>query len=197
MSDQTRTYVKSRRAELEAETRERITASLVALHGTVGPSRTTVSAVAEHAGVRRSTVYRHFADERAMLAACSAHWAAANPLPRLDEWARVADPDERTRIALAELYAFYARTEGMLANLLRDEPLVPAVAETFQGFRSYLTAGRDVLLRGRGVRGAARRRCAAALAHAVAFPTWRSLVREQGLSEQDAVALMADLANGR
>ena len=100
-----RPYRKRRRAELEDETRLRITEAAVALHGSVGPARTTVSAVAERAGVQRATVYRHFPDERSMFAACSAHWIAANPLPDLGAWARIADPGERLRTALTELYA--------------------------------------------------------------------------------------------
>ena len=55
MTDQTRTYRMSRRAESSSETRLRITESAVELHGTIGPARTTISAVADHAGVRRST----------------------------------------------------------------------------------------------------------------------------------------------
>ena len=56
MPDEKRPYRKKRRAELEAETRRRITESAVELHGTLGPSRTSMSAVAERAGVRRSTL---------------------------------------------------------------------------------------------------------------------------------------------
>src|SRR4051812_47224450 len=81
MTDEKRPYRMKRRAELEASTRLRITESAVALHGTLGPARTSISAIAEHAGVRRSTVYRHFADEAALFAACSSHWRAADPAP--------------------------------------------------------------------------------------------------------------------
>ena len=81
MTDQRRPYRMKRRAELEEATRRRITESAVELHGTLGPSRTTISAVAEHAGVRRSTVYRHFPDETALFAACSAHWRRRTRLP--------------------------------------------------------------------------------------------------------------------
>src|SRR5919112_1013085 len=97
MTVEKRTYQKKRRAELEAETRRRITETAVDLHGTVGPSRTSISAIAEHAGVRRSTVYRHFPDEAALFAACSAHWEAANPPPDLAAWGVIHDPDERLR----------------------------------------------------------------------------------------------------
>ena len=127
MTDQRRPYRMTRRAEQEAATRLRITESAMVLHGTVGPARTSMSAIAEHAGVRRSTVYRHFPDEAALCAACSAHWAAANPPPDLAGWAAVPDPDERLRVALGELYAFYRSTEPMLTNVLRDEASVPAV----------------------------------------------------------------------
>ena len=81
MTDKPRSYRMSRRAESQEQTRLRITESAVALHGSVGPAHTTMSAVAEHAGVRRSTLYRHFPDERALFEACSAHWSAANPPP--------------------------------------------------------------------------------------------------------------------
>src|SRR5512133_311027 len=104
MSDKKRPYRKKRRAELEAETRRRITESAVELHGTIGPSRTSMSAIAERAGVRRSTLYRHFPDETAVFEACSAHWRAANPAPDLAEWAAIEDPDRRLRAALEELY---------------------------------------------------------------------------------------------
>jgi AcrR family transcriptional regulator len=56
-----------RRAELEAQTRLRITEATMKLHGTVGPVRTTVTAIAEEAGVQRGTVYRHFPDEETYL----------------------------------------------------------------------------------------------------------------------------------
>src|SRR5213596_1292513 len=138
MTGQTRTYRMSRRAESQAETRLRITESAVALHGTLGPARTTMSAVAEHAGVRRSTLYRHFPDEAALFAACSAHWRASNPPPNLEYWAAINDPHERLRLALEELYAYYRRTERMMDNLLRDADTMPTVTRMFGGFRDYI-----------------------------------------------------------
>ncbi|MGZ5322115.1 MAG: TetR/AcrR family transcriptional regulator, partial [Solirubrobacterales bacterium] len=153
MTDETRPYRKRRRAELEADTRRRITESAVELHGTVGPAHTSISAVADRAGVRRSTVYRHFPDEAALFEACSSDWAAANPPPDLERWAAIDDPDERLAAALADLYAYYGRTELMLANLLRDEDEVPSVKRQFAAFHAYVEAAADVLLRGRGGRG--------------------------------------------
>ena len=193
MSDETRSYQMRRRAEAQEQTRLRITESAVALHGSVGPSRTSISAVAAHAGVRRSTVYRHFPDEAALFDACSAHWRAANPYPDLDAWAEIENPDERLRVALGELYAYYRRTEAMLDNLFRDETTTQLVRERFARFRGYLDAARDTLVAGRLLRGARQRRTHAAIGHAIAFSTWKSLVREQGLDDSDAATLVGAL----
>ena len=194
MSDQKRAYQKRLRAEQEEETRRRIVESAVALHGSLGPSRTTLSAIAEHAGVQRSTLYRHFADEAQVFGACSELWNQQNPLPDLASWGAVADPEERMRRALVELYAFYGRNERMLANLYRDLELMPVVAERFGRFSGWLAAAAEVLMARRGLRGAARTRTRAVVAHAVAFDTWRSLVREQGLGAEVAADLMTRLA---
>jgi AcrR family transcriptional regulator len=195
MTDQSRTYRMSRRAESQQQTRRRITESAVELHGTLGPSKTSISAVAAHAGVRRSTLYRHFPDEAALFDACTAHWAASNPLPDLRAWLAVDDPDQRLPAALAELYAFYARTEGMLENLFRDEVAIPMVAERFVAFRAYFDAARDALLSGRKLRDRSKRRTRAVVGHAIAFSTWKSLVRERGLKDGEAVELMCALVD--
>ena len=189
MTDKPRPYRMTRRAALQQQTRLRITESAVALHESVGPARTSISAVAAHAGVRRSTVYRHFPDEAALFDACSAHWFAANPLPDLAAWSAIAEPAERLRLALGELYAFYGRTESMLDNLFRDESEVPLIQERFAAFRGYLAAACDTLMAGRAVRGVQLRRTQAAVGHAIAFSTWKSLAREQGLPDGEAALL--------
>jgi AcrR family transcriptional regulator len=185
-----------RRAELEEQTRRRITESTIALHEELGPARTSISAIAERAGVRRSTVYRHFPDEEALFAACSSHWRAANAPPDPHAWATIENPAERTQTALRELYAFYGRTQGMYASLLRDEPLLPVVQRLLRDFYSYLRTVQDILHAGRGVRGRAARHTRAAIGHALALPTWRSLTHEQGLTDDDAIALMCLLIEG-
>jgi AcrR family transcriptional regulator len=185
-----------RRAELEKETRRRITRSAVELHQELGPALTTISAIAERAGVRRSTVYRHFPDEDALFTACSAHWRAKHPPPDPASWSSIADVQERTRTALVSLYAFYDSTEAMYTSLLRDEPLVPAVAKRLGDFYGYLRSIQDDLATGRGLRGLRARDTRAAIGHALAFPTWRSLTRDQGLSNQDAAELMARFVAG-
>jgi AcrR family transcriptional regulator len=193
MTDQKRPYKMKRRAELEQATRRRITESAVHLHGTLGPARTSMGAVASHAGVRRSTLYRHFPDEMALFQACSAHWRTANPLPDLATWAAIEDADARLRRALGELYAFYRATRGMLENLYRDEALSVPVASHFGRHREYLDAARTTLMAKRAVRGGARRRVSAAIGHALAFATWRSLAIDQGLDDDEVVEFMCRL----
>ena len=99
----------------------------------------------------------------------------------------------RLRRALTELYADYARTESMRTNLLRDAAVMPIVATHLQPFHDYTARAQAVLLRGRRDRGRRRARVAAAVGLALAFPTWRSLTREQGLENDEAVELMCRL----
>ncbi len=186
----TRVYRKKKRAALEEQTRLRITESTVTLHETLGPSRTSVSAIAEHAGVRRSTVYRHFPDELALFTACTTHWLAENPLPDLKRWAVVANADERLRIALQELYPYYRRAERMLTNVLRDEDTMPIVKQMVGNYRRYLAEARHTLMRDRKLTEPARRRLRAVIGHVLSFHVWRSLAMEQGLDDAESAYLM-------
>ena len=82
----------------------------------------------------------------------------------------------------------------MIENLIRDEPLSEVVRENFAGYHQYLAAARETLMRGRRSRGRARTRERAAIGHALAFTTWRSLALDEGLDDAQAVELMARLA---
>lgn len=193
MSDQKRPYRMKRRAEQEAQTRLRITESAVELHGTLGPARTSMKAVAEHAGVPRSTVYRHFPDEEALFGACSAHWAAEHPPPDVGRWEQITDSEERLRTALEELYAYYRRAGDMLDKLLRDEATVPLVAKLFASYHQFMATIAEILMRGRRLRGKARDRTRAAVAHAISFRTWQQLTEAGGLEDEEAAELMRRL----
>ena len=190
-----RPYRKNVRAQREEETRRRITEATVALHREVGPARTTISAVAERAGVQRLTVYRHFPEDADLFGACSAHWRAAHPVPDPRPWSAIADPEARLRAALAAIYAYYRGDEAMIANVRRDAPAIPALAAIVaDGLPGYLAAIRELLLPGWGARGRRRELVAAAIGHALDFETWRSLERRQGLDPDAAVELMVRAA---
>jgi AcrR family transcriptional regulator len=191
-----RRYRKRRRAELEERTRRRITEAAVRLHGSVGPARTTVSAVAREAGVQRSTVYRHFSTDEELFGACSQHWFSLNPPPDPGSWRRIADPGERLRTALGELYRWYGWAEPMLVNVTRDAPLVPAMERPVLAFSALLEDMQAALMRGRRERARDRRRVAAGIGLALAFTTWHSLTREAELDDSEAIALMAATIEG-
>ena len=180
MSDEKRKYELKKRAEAMADTRLRITQAAVDLHGTVGPARTTVSAVAERAGVQRHTVYRHFPTEAELFGACSAHFATLHPRPDPSSWTGLAD-------GLDQLYAWYESTDAMLTNIHRDAQLLDVVSDTMKPMRDYLDDARRTLASGWPRRKAVN----AAIAHAVDFRTWQSLVRDGGLTRAQAVELVS------
>ena len=190
-----REYKKRARARQEEETRQRITEAAMELHGSVGPARTTISAVAERAGVQRATVYRHFPDEVALFGACSAHWAALHPPPEPASWAEIADPDERLRRALHDLYAWYGSDEQMFMNVFRDAGLVPAMQEAVGRRVERFEESVAAIVRGRPERGRARARVRAAVAHAASFPTWLALARGGGLTDDEAVEIAAGMVS--
>jgi AcrR family transcriptional regulator len=194
-----RKYEQKRRAEQQAETRRRIVEAMVALHGEVGPARTTISAVAARAGVERLTVYRHFADETAMFQACSAHFAAeVAPYPDPAGWAEVLDPAERLRAALLAFYAYYRRAEYMLAHVHRDLPELPALAAVMAPWDRFVADVRDGIVEAwvsaQPIAEEARTRLAAVVAHALRFETWGSLAGQEGLGDEAAADLMVALA---
>lgn len=183
-----RKYEQRRRAEQQEETRLRIVEAAVRLHGTVGPARTSLSAVAEKAGVQRNTLYRHFPDERALLDACSAHFSTRHPMPTGAGWAEIADPLERTRRGLVALYAYWEANAELVGHVLRDaeaEPMVREVSE--RGWGPPLGEIRAALLA-----GSTDREVAATVDLAMSFRTWQSL-RGSGLSTSEAVELATGL----
>src|SRR5918993_3009485 len=142
----TRRYQKKRRAEQEAETRQRIVEAMVALHREVGPARTTISAIAERAGVERLTVYRHFPDERSMFEACTSHYATLVPGPDPAGWTGKEEPAERLRAALLAFYDYYRRAEDVLTHAVRDVPQLPALAAVLSPWEKFVGGVREDLL---------------------------------------------------
>lgn len=186
-----RKYELRQRAERQRETRRRITKAAVELHSTAGPSRTSISAIAERAGVQRHTVYAHFPDERSLYEACSAHVREREPPPDVAAWKRIPQP-QRLDVALCELYAYYARNELLLANLRRDAELLPVLREIGAPRARHLQLTTATLAAGFRLRGRRQRRLLAAIALAVDFATWQVLSRN-GLGDNQAAALAAQL----
>lgn len=187
-------YRLKRRAERMDETRRRIAAATMELHASIGPSNTTISAIAERARVQRLTVYRHFPEERELFRACVAHGLNVMPLPDPTPWREIRDPETRLRTALTAVYRYFGETETAWANILPDLPRMPALLEANRPVFAHWAAVEEVLAAGWGVRGRRRRLLEAAIGLALDFQTWRSLTADPGLREEDAVSLLVRLA---
>ena len=185
-----RRYEKRARAAQEQATRRRIVEAALELHGTLGPSRTTISAIAERAGVRRATVYRHFPDERSLFLGCSGLSRERNPPPDPALWAAIDDPGERLDAALDAIYRWYERIEPLLTLVLRDVEQIPILKELQDGRLTYLAGIEDDLGRRWGVRGKAAKQLRATIGLALDFQAWRTL-HERGLGRADAIAVMS------
>lgn len=182
-------YVSSMSVE---ETRRRIVEATRELHEEVGPAATTITAVAERAGVQRLTVYRHFPDEEALIHACSSDWREDHPAPDPSSWGGVGDPVRRLRQALDEIYAYFREGAPMLARVLRDEEEVPELAQVMAPWWEYMREIAGGLAAGWGVEAERQRLVRSAVGHALRFETWRSL-SDEGLSGEEAVELMTTL----
>jgi AcrR family transcriptional regulator len=189
-----RTYrMGRRRGQLEA-TRQRITEAAFELHGTIGPAQTSISAVAERAGVQRHTVYHHFPDMTSLMRACTAHGMRVTGIPDVASWLAIEDPATRLRHALGELYAYYGANARLLGNVVRDMPLMAHIGggEEFVG---HMTELFHALAVGRPGDADTQRLRMAAIGHAMAFETWRSLT-DNGLSDEEACELMLGFVTG-
>lgn len=180
-----RRYTKTKRAEQQFETRQRIVEATVDLHTEVGPRRTTISMIAERAGVQRHTVYAHFPDDRSLQMACSGHVLSNDPLPSPQDWQSVNDPSVRLREALEALYRWYARNADLMANVVRDAEVLPITREVTE-----LRAGPAMQAISDSVSGGLHARSKAALALAMSFHSWRTLVVDEGIDQSEAVDLM-------
>ena len=185
-----RSYRLKRRAESQAQTHRAVARAAFELHSTIGPARTTVSAIAEKAGVQRLTVYRHFPDKEAVFVACSAYSFAEDPPPDPERWRPIIDPDVRMRTALREVYGYYRRKRQLLINLYRDSEMA-VVATALARRQKVLEKGKTILAEG-GTRAdpTTERFRIASIGHALDFATWRSFTETEALSDDEVMELM-------
>jgi AcrR family transcriptional regulator len=179
-----RTYTKGKRAEHEAETRQRVVEAALELHGEVGPANTTISMIAERAGVQRHTVYAHLPDERSVFMACSGLHTERAPLPSPELWSELNDPEARLRAALVALYSWFDRNEKLVAHVLKDADENATLREV-----SELRFGAPLAAIHASLAADLAESKQAALALAMSFYTWRTLMRDAGQSAHAAVNL--------
>lgn len=182
-----RKYTLKRRAADQEVTRQRIVEAAMQLHEEIGPRATTISAIADRAGVQRLTVYRHFPDDLSLFRACSSRWLDLNPPPDPGAWAAKNDAHDRTRAALTALYRYYADTAGMWERVYRDAD-VPAMQEPLASFHAYLDAIAVELTASWQPAGRRPKPLAATVRHCLEFSTWQSLM-QRGLRVRQAAKL--------
>ena len=185
----TRRYELKRRAERRDETRQRIVDATIELHQTIGAAQTTVSEIAERAGVGRVTVYRHFPDEETLFYACSGHYFSQHPFPEIERWRRIPDPYDRLREGLRETYAWHEQNRQMIAMALAEARELSMMAP----YHDFWDSAAEVLAAAWRVRGRRRSNLKAAIALALSFDTHRTLTREQHLTEGQSIELMVHL----
>src|SRR5918995_3578076 len=189
-------YELKKRAERQEQTRLRIARAALELHEILGPALTTRSAIAERAGVSRPTVYSHFPDELSLGKACSALGLSENPLPDPGMWEEIADPEKRLREALSELYDYFRRREGLLANILRDQEMPhlkddPDVREIMRPIVEHWERMQRALAMGWQIHNShTPPLLQGAIGLALDFQNWRTMVRKQGMTDEQAVELM-------
>jgi AcrR family transcriptional regulator len=179
----------SRRAELVEQTRQRITEAAVRLHTSIGPSETSMSSVADEAGVTRLTLYRHFPSKDELFGACMTHWRSLHPPPDPERWRAIPSLEARVRRGLIELYRWYAANGDDLYPIYRDAAFTPASNRRARQANNERMG--DAMLGDADV-GDNARRLRAAVGHVIGFWTWRSLVVDQGLSTAAASAMAAE-----
>lgn len=185
-----RGYRLGERAKRQEETRRRIVEATAELHAEVGPAATTISAIAERAGVQRLTVYRHFPEEKELFEACSALSEERHPSPDPAHWTDITDPRARTEAALGALYGYYAADARGLALVLRDAEELPVLREVIEPFVGFLSWIADDVAAAWGGAGEVGRDVRVLAGLAVDFWVWRALDR-QGLTPEEAAGVMA------
>lgn len=188
-----RPYRMGRRRERLEATRQRIAEAAFELHATVGPAQTSISAVAERAGVQRHTVYNHFPDMISLIRACTDHGMRVTRIPEAGPWRAIGEPTVRLRTALAELYAYYRANARLLGNVIRDLPVVGIGGS--EAFMERMGELFMALADGWPGDAATQRLRMAAIGHAMAYETWRSLT-DKGLSDDETGDLMLQLVTG-
>lgn len=188
-----RKYELKKRAERQAETRQRILEAAIHLHETVGAHGATISAIAQQAGVERLTVYRHFPDERSLVSACTSHYFAQHPPPDTEQWRKIVEAELCLRTALAEIYIYYRQTEAMMDSIYRNVAVVPLLQELLEPFFMKWDAVTDMLVGKFTADKDQSTLLRPVIALAIHFQTWRTLIHEQGLEDDQAVEVMVKM----
>lgn len=177
-----RRYRLGRRAETTQETRQRLVEATFQLHSERGIAETSMTDIAERAGVSVGTVYHHFPSYAHAIRACGAYTVEHAPAPTAAIFAGAGSRPERIGRLVRALFDHYERVPA-LESVRRDRHLAPEL-DTFA--REELRNRRRLAAEAAGPGGAA---LVAALAD---IDVYRSLRRE-GFGTADAADHVAAL----
>jgi AcrR family transcriptional regulator len=104
-----RRYRLDRRAETAEQTRRRIVEATHALHAERGIYATSMTQIAQRAGVSVGTVYHHFPTYQDAVFACSQRAAEMFPFPSADIFVGLSTLENRVRRLVRESFGFYER----------------------------------------------------------------------------------------
>lgn len=181
-----RVYRKRARAQHEEETRQRIVDAALELHASEGFPGASISAIADRAGVGRVTVYRHFPDYDAILDACTSHYMALNPPPRVEQWESIDDPRELLQTLVGTTYDYFEANEPIFTHGMADAVTLPFLANRMAAIGAYWSGVRDWLL-DRLMPGKTPGASSVALTGVLlSFSGWQALVRQQQRSTEEA-----------
>lgn len=131
-----------KRAGAAEETRRRIVEACFELHCRKGIADTTMTEIAEQAGVSVGTVYHHFPRYEDAIAACGAHAAVTVPPPDPEVFEGLETLDTRLEALATAVFGYFERLE--VFDLIRADRHRYAVV---QGFVDEEAAGRLALTR--------------------------------------------------
>lgn len=164
-----------KRADSREETRERIVRATMQAHDEKGIGPTTMSEIAERAGVGLATVLRHFPTYGELVQVCGMHvWQELQP-PTPDAaaaaFAGLDDREARLARLVAELDSFYARGAYRLRLAALDRGRMPEVTAFFGAIEAGVAAFVAEALRPEALSAQD-----VALATAImSFPVWSAL----------------------
>ena len=180
----TRQYNSTRREAAAAQTRQAIVEAAVKLHGL---GITTLSAVADEAGVSLPTVNKYFPTREDLFGACTRHVAERLDYVAPDELATIRDPAERIYATVRQIFSLHEQTFGQswTGYTLEDES--PVMAKAMAESEALTDAMADVMFPAQSSQPPTKEFVRALLSPL----TYRALRLKQGLSFEEVVDQMA------
>lgn len=177
------------RAEQEAETRRRIIEAAVDLHRQRGIVSSKPVEIAAGARVSLGTYYKHFPTLGGLVTACTALVRDLIPPPALSSIEELPpDTGVRIPVMVAGLFGYYEIRESFLYVGRTEEKFVPELGPAVKKQRET----RDAFVRAALSPSGVDLQTSAVVSALVDFWSWRSLRREAGLAQEEAIRNVAE-----